>query len=127
MLLAPQLSGKALQAYAAMENDEAKDYRQVKAAMFRRYDINDETYRQRFRSIEWKDGEAPLEMLTRLTDLAEKWLKVKDTRQKVIDNVVQEQFIDMLPEEARVWVKEWKPNSSIEAGKLAKEFRQARR
>ena len=66
-------------------------------------------------------------MLTRLTDLAGKWLKVKDTREKVIDSVVQEQFIDVLPEEARVWVKERKPCSSTEAGKLAEDFRQARK
>jgi len=38
--LAPQLSGKAQKAYAAMESEQATDYAQVKEAILRRYDIN---------------------------------------------------------------------------------------
>uniref|UniRef100_A0A1X7TE33 Retrotransposon gag domain-containing protein n=1 Tax=Amphimedon queenslandica TaxID=400682 RepID=A0A1X7TE33_AMPQE len=53
-MLAPQLTGKALKAYAAMANADAKDYMKVKEAIFRRYDINEETYRQRFRSAHIK-------------------------------------------------------------------------
>ena len=126
-LLAPQLTGKALQAYAAMSNDEAKDYQQVKEAIFRRYDINEETYRRRLRSVVWKTNESPMEMLTRIIDLTGKWLKSSDTREKVLDTIIQEQFIDVLPKEARVWVKERKPTSSADAGKLAEDFRQARK
>ena len=43
------------------------------------------------------------------------------------DSIVQEHFVDLLLEEARVWVKERKPKSSKEAGRLAKDFRQARK
>ena len=46
--LAPQLSGKAQQAYVAMPTTEAGQYDQVKAAILRRYDINAETYWQRY-------------------------------------------------------------------------------
>ena len=46
--LAPQLTGKAQQAYAALQPDETKTYETVKAAILRRYNINEETYRQRF-------------------------------------------------------------------------------
>ena len=126
-LLAPQLTGKALQAYAAMSNDEAKDYQQVKEAIFRQYDINEETYRRRLRSVVWKTNESPMEMLTRIIDLTGKWLKSSDTREKVLDTIIQEQFIDVLPEEARVWVKGRKPTSSADAGKLAEDFQQARK
>jgi len=48
--LAPQLVGKAQQAYAAMSADDAADYDKLKKAILRRYDINEESYRQRFRS-----------------------------------------------------------------------------
>lgn len=37
--LAPQLSGKAQQAYAALQTDEAKDCKRVKANILRRYNI----------------------------------------------------------------------------------------
>ena len=49
--LAPQLSGKAQQANAAMSSEEAVDYECVKAAILKLYDINEETYRLRFRSV----------------------------------------------------------------------------
>ena len=65
VLLAPQLTGKALQAYAAMGNTDAKEYEKVKEAIFSRYDINEETYRRRFRTATWMTNETPVEMLTR--------------------------------------------------------------
>ena len=40
--LAPQLSGRAQQAFAAMEQAKTGDCDEVKAAILRRYDINDE-------------------------------------------------------------------------------------
>ena len=39
--LAPQLTGRAQQAYAALNVDDAAQYKQVKAAILRRYDINE--------------------------------------------------------------------------------------
>ena len=47
--LAPQLTGKAQQAYAAMQPEEAGDYEKLKSVVLRRYYINEETYCQRFR------------------------------------------------------------------------------
>ncbi len=73
--LAPQLTGKAQQAYAAMEASQATGYESLKAAILRRYEINEETYRTRFRSTRRKEGEMQTELVTRLTDSAKKWLK----------------------------------------------------
>ena len=60
--LAPQLVGKAQQAYAAMPPDDAKDYVKLKDAILRRYDINEENYRQRFRSAASKPRETNREL-----------------------------------------------------------------
>uniref|UniRef100_A0A1X7VUY5 CCHC-type domain-containing protein n=1 Tax=Amphimedon queenslandica TaxID=400682 RepID=A0A1X7VUY5_AMPQE len=123
-MLAPQLTGKALKAHVAMANADAKDYMKVNKAIFRHYDINEETYK-RFCSANIKRTEAPFEMLTQITDLADKWLVSCTTREEVIDCVILEQFVNVLPKEARTWVKERKPSSSKEAGRLAEDFRQA--
>ena len=45
-ILAPQLTGKARLAYAAMSDKDTRDYDRVKAAIFQWYDINEETYRR---------------------------------------------------------------------------------
>ena len=55
--LAPHLTGKAQQAYAAMSTEDASTYEEVKAAVLRQYDISTETYRQRFREARLKEGE----------------------------------------------------------------------
>ena len=57
--LAPQLTGKAQQAYAVLSPDDAEDYERVKSAILRCYNINEETYRQRFRCSKPKEEEAP--------------------------------------------------------------------
>ena len=124
--LAPQLTGRAQQAYAALNPDEAQSYDTVKAAILRRYNINEETYRKRFRSLKHKSGLAPTELVTRLTDLAGKWLKECSTADAVKDAVVKEQFMAALPEDVRVWVTERKPKTSAEAGQLAEDYLQAR-
>ena len=73
--LAPQLTGKAQQAYAALPPDEAKNYDAVKTAILRRFNINEETYSQRFRTLKPKDEESPKELMTRLQDLASRWTR----------------------------------------------------
>ena len=126
-ILTPQLTGKARLAYTAMTDADAKDYNRVKAAIFQRYDINEETYRRRFRAIKPLENETPVELAIRVQDLAEKWLKDCGNRAAVVDAIVKEQFIEVLPEEVRVWVKERKPRTTQEAGRLAEDYRQARK
>ena len=126
-ILAPQLTGKARLAYAAMTDANARDYDRVKAAIFQHYDINEETYRRRFRSIKPLENETPVELAIRVKDLAEKWLRDCRDREAVVDVMVKEQFVEVLPEEVRVWVKERKPRNTQEAGRLAEDYRQARK
>ena len=50
--LDPLLTGKAQQAYAAMKVEDAGTYWLLKEAILCRYDVLEETYRQRFRDAE---------------------------------------------------------------------------
>jgi len=77
--LTPQLTEKAQQAYAALNAEDAAQYKEVKVAVLRRYDINEEMYRQRFRTTRRKDGEAYVELAIRLQDLLRKWMAECDT------------------------------------------------
>ena len=91
------------------------------------YDINEGTYRRRFRAIKPLENETPVELAIRVQDLTEKWVKDCGNRVAVLDAVVTEQFIEVLPEEVRVWVKERKPRTTQEAGRLAEDYRQPRK
>ena len=124
--LAPQLTGKAQQAYATMPSAKAGDYQELKKAILVRYDINEETYRQRFRTAKPNNTETPRELVTRLRDTADKWLKGCKTAQEVVDMIVKEQLLNTLPEGVQVWVREHRPATSTEAGQLAMDYLQAR-
>ena len=123
--LAPQLTGKAQQAYAALSVDGSVDYDTLKEAILRRYNINEETYRRQFRSAQLKKGETPRDLFTRLQDLAKKWGRECKTVDELFDLIIKEQLLNCLAEDVRVWVRERKPKDSNEAGQLAEDFLQA--
>ena len=81
--LATQLTGKAQQAYAALPAEEAGDYTKVKLAILRRYDISEETYRQRFRAAKKAEGESYRELVARLQDLEQKWTRDCSTMEEL--------------------------------------------
>ena len=70
--LAPQLTGKAQLAYAAVSPADVGDYSAVKAAILARYDINTEAYRRQFRTATRGREESFRELSIRLMDLQNK-------------------------------------------------------
>ena len=125
--LAPQLTEKAQQAYAALSATDATDYRKVKEVILRRYEISEETYRQRFRSERRKAGEAYGELAARLHDLVRKWMSECETVEAVLEKLVVEHLSYTMPTDLRIWVAERKPADGAEAGRLADDYTQARR
>ena len=121
------LVGKAQQAYAALSAEDATSYDTLRKAILLRYDITEESYRQRFRSCKRSAGESSRELVARLDDLAMKWFKSCETMEEVIDRVILEQFLGMMQEDVRVFVKERQPKTSKEAGKIADDYFQARK
>ena len=124
--LAPNLTGKAQQAYTALPPEDAKTYETVKEAILRRYDIHEETYRQRFRKLRPQEGESPQEVITHLKDLATRWAREHETRDDLLDLIVREQFLAILPEDIRVAVIQRQPKDSQEASKIVENYLQAR-
>ena len=70
--LVPQLAGKAQLAFAALSITEVGEYEAIKDAILTRYNINEEAYRNRFRTEKRKDGETNREFSVRLIDLLQK-------------------------------------------------------
>ena len=125
--LAPYLTGKAQLAYAAMRAEDTGSYRCLKDAILRRYDISEETYRRRFREAVKKEEETVSELTVRLNDLLQKWTKECKTVEDIRDMMVQEQLLDALPRELKIWVAERKPKTSKEAAELADNYLRARK
>ena len=124
--LAPQLTGKAQLAFAALPTEDSGKYEAIKTAILARYDINEEAYRRRFRTEVRKDGETNRELAVRLMDMQRKWLKDCKTVAAMQEMVGIEQFLNTLPMEKKLWVMEKKPGTCVKAGELADEYEQAR-
>ena len=125
--LAPQLTGRAQQAYAALTPEASGTYDEVKEAIVRRYDITDETYRQRCRTTKKKPDETYRELATRARDLATKWTRGCTTQEELLELVTAENVLNVLPRDVQVWVRERKPRTNEEAGHLAEDYIQARK
>lgn len=126
--LVPLLTGKARGAYVHMDVDDFLDYDKVKAAILYKYDINPETYRQRFRSLDVNPAESSKELYARLKELYVKWVHPEDkTVQDIGEIIILEQYLRMLSPELQVWIKEHNPPSAAEAAKLADVFVAARK
>ena len=96
--LVPCLTGEAQAAYAAMSIMESNDYEKVKEAIRKRYDITEETYRQRFRSTKTSREESYKEMYVRLKDLFKKWIKPDGKAvEEIIEVIIMEQLVDTMP------------------------------
>ncbi|KAJ8371920.1 hypothetical protein AAFF_G00298720 [Aldrovandia affinis] len=125
--LVPLLTGKALEAYTAMDEERSDVYRDLKEALLRKFDITPETYRLRFRSITASPGETPRETYD-LKGLYRRWMHPEiHSKEEIGETVSLEQLLKVLPHDMRIWVKEHKPKDGVTAAKLAGQYHNAHR
>ncbi|KAM3823733.1 uncharacterized protein M6D78_018972 [Vipera latastei] len=121
--LVPALNGAALQAYNSLDPRESGDYGKVKAAILREDAVSLERQRQHFRHFRYQEAEGPREVCSRLRGLCHRWLEPESrTKEQIVELLILEQFLTVLPEEMQEWVQEYRPKTCIQAVTLAEHF-----
>ncbi|XP_015980195.1 zinc finger and SCAN domain-containing protein 21 isoform X1 [Rousettus aegyptiacus] len=84
-----------------------------------------EMFRQRFRQFGYHDTPGPREALSQLRVLCCEWLRPEiHTKEQILELLVLEQFLTILPRELQAWVQEHCPESAEEAVTLLEDLEQ---
>jgi len=128
--LAALLRGKALDVYARLTAEESKDYKVLKDALLRRYQMTEDGYKRRFYSAKPEGGESPAQFITRLSNYLIRWIdlaEVEETFNGVCSLIIREQYMSTCSKDLELFLRERAETDLAEIGKLAEQYEDAHR
>lgn len=82
-----------------------------------------ESSRQHFRSFCYHEADGPREAVGRLQELCSQWLRPEiHSKEQILELLVLEQFLTILPRDTQNWVRKYHPQSIKEAVALVERF-----
>nr|XP_017204639.2 zinc finger protein 232 isoform X1 [Oryctolagus cuniculus]XP_017204640.2 zinc finger protein 232 isoform X1 [Oryctolagus cuniculus] len=90
------------------------------------HSASQEVFRQRFRQLCYQETPGPREALSQLRVLCCEWLRPeRHSKEQIVELLVLEQFLAILPEQLRAWVRGRHPRSGEEAVTVLEDLEKA--
>ena len=107
--LSALLTGKALETYSRLSEEQAEQYDDLKTALLERYGLTSEGYRLKLRHISPEPDESPSQFVSRIESYLARWIelsKIDASYEGLFDLIVAEQFLESCPHPLQVCLKE---------------------
>ncbi|KAJ8044409.1 hypothetical protein HOLleu_07148 [Holothuria leucospilota] len=123
--LSALLKGKALDVYSRLPLKESCNYDTLKKALFRKYHLTEQGFRQKFRWARPEIGEDPFQFAVRLDNLLTRWVEMAEinpTYSELRGLLIREQFLNACSKELAIFIRERKPGTIDSVTKLAEQY-----
>lgn len=124
VLLQSVFEGRAQEAYISLSATSRKDYKIVKDAVLKAYELVPEAYRRRFRGWKKAERQTHVEVVPELMTHFNRWCDSLgiESFESLCDLIILEQFKNIIPERIVTYINEQKVKTAAEAAVLADEF-----
>ncbi|KAL5017538.1 hypothetical protein ScPMuIL_007127, partial [Solemya velum] len=126
--LVPLLSGKALEAYSRLSDDDNANYDVIKTSILKRYELTSEAYRLKLRNCRQLPDESFKDFTVRLETYLKHWCEREDIGSdfgKLYDLLLREQVIQQCSKDLQLWVLEHNPKSIGDVVNFAESYQTA--
>ncbi|CAJ0944615.1 unnamed protein product [Ranitomeya imitator] len=120
----PRLRGKSLEVLGDLPAGAEQVYSSIKRALNQHYNLTPESYRKKFRSLQWGPKDTWTDHMRALMRAAEHWTSglALTTCQEVQELFVTEQFLWNCPENLPQFLRDRKPKGASATATLADEY-----
>ncbi|KAL8559175.1 hypothetical protein ACOMHN_048422 [Nucella lapillus] len=129
MILSALLTGKALNIFSTLPAVQQSDFDYLKKALLQGFDLTEEAFRKKFRSVRLQAGETYIQFGARLEHYFQKWLELSGTGEEFLELkelILREQVLTGCGPELTIHLRERQPKTTAELLQMAEIYREAR-
>ncbi|XP_071958826.1 uncharacterized protein [Antedon mediterranea] len=127
--LSALLTGKALEVYSRLSSAEAHDYKLLKLALLKRFQLTADGFRHKLRTAKPEYGESGPQFAARLSNYLDRWIDLAEgekTFQGLKDLLLREQFTDGCGKDLALFLRERQPKTIQAMTEIAEPYLEAR-